>query len=79
MLSDAQRETLISLAAQYGTEEEDGGLRTEYRWNAMHDRTCPAIVTDRPIGLVEHAAANGIFGAKINRIGVDFVVYWPNL
>lgn len=79
MISDEQREHLIDLAARFSTEEENGGLRTEYRWNAMHDRTCPAIVTDRPIGLVEHAAANGIFGAKINRIGVDFVVCWPNL
>lgn len=55
-------------------------LREEYNGRGMFGRTClgvvcPAYVYTR---VIEYAAFYGLFGAKVDQMGLSMIVYWPN-
>lgn len=45
----------------------------------MYGAQCYGIVCDDPIPCIENAAENGIKGAVYDQMGLQYIVYWPNI
>jgi hypothetical protein len=50
-----------------------------YSGRGMYDKECVAIDTDYPNALIEQAASRGVMGARVDRMGRGYVVYWPSI
>ena len=57
----------------------DGDLRLNYSGRGMYGNSCLGIVTDDPTACMEYAAQRGITGAKMDNMGRQYIVYWPNI
>ena len=57
----------------------DGDMHQNYSGRGMYGETCLGIVTDDPTACMEYAAQRGITGAKMDNMGRQYIVYWPNI
>lgn len=56
-----------------------GEMYERYSGRGMYGEQCYGIVCDDPISCVENAAENGIKGAVYDQMGLQYIVYWPNI
>jgi hypothetical protein len=57
-------------------EENDWKFYSGYSGRGMYGKRCAGIVTDQPH---ECIAIAGIRGAKLDNMGLQYIVYWPNI
>lgn len=57
----------------------DATIREGYSGRGMYGDSCWAIVTDNSTAVIENAGAHGLFGAKIDSMGLKTIVYWTQL
>jgi hypothetical protein len=60
-------------------EDCDGSIYHDYSGRAMYGKECIGITTSKPFKAIELAAQYGITGAKMDSMGLDSIVYWPNI
>jgi len=60
-------------------EAVEGKLIRDYSGRGMSGTRCPAITCSNPNETLEEAGAHGIRGAKIDKMGHQYVLYWPYL
>lgn len=60
-------------------EKVNGRVRKDYSGRFMYGKTCLGIVCEDPTEAIETAAQHGITNAKVDNMGLDYIVYWPNL
>ena len=60
-------------------EEVDGGVREDYSGRGMFGECCLGIVCSDANKCLEVAGSKGIKGGKVDNMGLDYIVYWPNL
>ncbi len=60
-------------------EHCDGSIYHGYSGRAMYGKECIGITTSKPFKAIELAAQYGITGAKMDSMGLDSIVYWPNI
>ncbi len=56
-----------------------GGVREDYSGRGMFGEHCLGIVCSDANRCLEVAGSKGITGGKIDNMGLDMIVYWPNL
>jgi hypothetical protein len=56
-----------------------GEMYERYSGRGMYGAQCYGIVCDDPVPCIEHAAENGIKGAVYDQMGLQYIVYWPNI
>ena len=61
------------------SNEVDGGVREDYSGRGMFGEHCLGIVCSDANRCLEVAGSKGITGGKIDNMGLDMIVYWPNL
>ena len=66
--------TLAEVAEMVG-----GNLRTDYSGRGMFGSTCFGIDCESSTECIETAAQFGIKGAKVDKMGKGWIVYWPHL
>jgi hypothetical protein len=59
-------------------ENLDYSFRDNYSGRGMFGRTCMGISGESVVKIVEQAAQSGIVGAKVDNMGCNYIVYWPN-
>lgn len=71
------REILEDVLVDVG--DEDSKIRDDYSGRGMFGRTCLGIVVpaNQYVSAIESAASRGLFGAKVDQMGLHMVVYWP--
>jgi hypothetical protein len=57
-------------------ERNDWRVRLNYSGRGMYGKTCLAVIGESPEDII---ATVGIQGAKIDNMGLDYIVYWPNI
>jgi len=62
-----------NVAAQLGKTAQT------YSGRGMFGVKCMAIVGTNSTAIIERAAFLGLTGAKIDNMGLDYVVYWPQI
>ena len=58
-------------------EEIDAYVKDDYSGRGMFGRQCLAVSVPEFIPFLERAAKNGLTGAKIDNLGLGYVIYWP--
>lgn len=66
------------LADEYGCDGMDS-LREAYSGRGMFGRKCYGVVTDQSEKLIESAAEMGLTGVNTDSMGLDVIVYWPQV
>lgn len=56
-----------------------GQVYAEYSGRGMYGRTCFGVVCADEVECIEAAAKIGLRGAKVDSMGRDAIVYWPNV
>lgn len=56
-----------------------GELREDYSGRGMYGETCMGLVTDERQTTIEQAAARGLFNSSSDRMGKQWIVYWPTV
>ena len=76
-ISTKVREILEEVLIDVG--DEDSSIREEYNGRNMFGLTCFGIVVpaNQYIQAIESAASRGLFGAKVDQMGLGMIVYWP--
>ena len=76
-ISTKVREILEEVLIDVG--DEDSSIREEYNGRNMFGLTCFGIVVpaNQYIQAIESAASRGLFGAKVDQMGLSAIVYWP--
>ncbi len=75
---NAIREILEEVIYEAG--DEGARIYEGYSGRGMYGGECFGVVvpSSRYIQAVEAAASLGLFGAKVDQMGRDMIVYWPN-
>ena len=74
---DAIREILEEVICEVG--DENSRIYEGYSGRGMYGVECFGVVVPsrQYIQAVEAAASRGLFGAKVDQMGRDMIVYWP--
>lgn len=56
---------------------DNTSVNDKYSGRGMFGRTCLGISADTYINIIELAAQKGVTGAKIDNLGMGYIVYWP--
>jgi len=56
-----------------------GEVYEDYSGRGMYGAKCLGIVCADPVPCIEYAAENGIRGAVYDQMGLDYIVYWPEI
>ena len=56
-----------------------GEIRPDYSGRGMFGKTCYGIVCDDANKCLEAAGSYGITGGKVDNMGRQFIVYWPEI
>jgi hypothetical protein len=56
-----------------------GEMYEGYSGRGMFGERCYGITCSDPIPCVEAVAMQGITGANYDSMGLDYIVYWPNI
>ena len=74
---DAIREILEEVICEVG--DEDSQIYEGYSGRGMYGGECFGVVVPSReyIQAVEAAASRGLYGAKVDQMGCDMIVYWP--
>ena len=81
--SDAQHDRADP--SDYGAVLEEiselvgGKIYHGYSGRGMYGAQCLGIVCPDPVPCIEYAAENGIRGAVYDQMGLDYIVYWPEI
>lgn len=67
-------ETLKQVAESIG-----GRFYDDYSGRGMFGARCASIYCDDDDACIEAAAAAGVTGARRDRMGLGYVVYWPQI
>lgn len=57
----------------------DDRVRSSYSGRGMFGKICYGITTGDPDGIREEAAARGLRGASVDRMGLRYIVYWEHV
>ncbi len=60
-------------------DEVDGSIRYDYSGRGMFGDICYGIVCDDANKCLEVAGSKGITGGRTDSMGLQMIVYWPNL
>ena len=58
-------------------QEVGGDVRDDYSGRMMYGKTCYGIDCNNYIACLEAAGAKGLTGAKVDNMGLGWIVYWP--
>lgn len=78
MKTKMSREATIDLIDDIATEV-GGDVRESYSGRGMYGETCYGIVCDNANRCLELAGAAGLLGGKVDSMGRQMIVYWPNV
>lgn len=56
-----------------------GTVRNDYSGRGMFGARCYGIDCDNAARAIEEAAALGVRGAKVDNMGMGWIVYWPSI
>ena len=75
---DAIREILEEVICEVG--DENSRIYEGYSGRGMYGGKCFGVVvpSSQYIQAVEAAASLGLYGAKVDQMGRDMIVYWPS-
>lgn len=59
--------------------ENDWGFMSDYSGRFMFGKLCCGIIADNSISVIEECAVNGIRGAIVDNLGLDYIVYFPDI
>lgn len=74
MTLEEQIEQLEDIAMNIG-----GEIYPDYSGRFMYGAKCYGIVCDDPIPCIEEAAEAGLRGARHDSMGLQYIVYWPDI
>lgn len=57
----------------------DGDLMSDYSGRCMYGKLCYGIVAENDARVIEEAGERGIKGAKVDNMGLQYIVYWEGI
>lgn len=72
-------EEKIKVLRRIADADDSMSFYDDYSGRGMYGQECVAIDTDYPNALIEQAASRGVMGARVDRMGRGYVVYWPSI
>lgn len=68
---------VIDILESICDEIGNANVHQGYHGRGMYNSTCLAISVDHFIEAIEKAAEKGVTGARIDNLGMGYIVYWP--
>lgn len=60
-------------------DESNGEVYSNYSGRGMFGKKCWGVYGDDPCAIIEEAAIRGFTGANMDSLGLQTIVYWPDV